>query len=53
MKFENDSWLPVKDVDVKIGVRRLGGDLKIGDEETYTTDSFGQVSENSNSLITR
>ena len=44
MKFENDSWLPVKDVDVKIGVRRLGGDLKIGDEETYTTDSLGQVS---------
>jgi hypothetical protein len=44
MKFGNDSWLPVKDVDVKIGVRRLGGDLKIGDEETYTTDSLGQVS---------
>lgn len=43
MKFENDSWLPAKDVEVKIGIRRLGGDLKIGDEETYTTDSLGQV----------
>lgn len=44
VKFENDNWVPVKDVDVKIGVKRLGGDLKIGDEETYTTDSSGQVS---------
>ncbi|HET9824568.1 MAG TPA: hypothetical protein VFP87_04505, partial [Chitinophagaceae bacterium] len=25
MKFENDNWVPVKDVDVKVGVRRLGG----------------------------
>jgi hypothetical protein len=43
MKFENDNWVPVKDVDVKIGVKRLGGDLKVGDEETYSTDSLGQV----------
>lgn len=42
-RLENNNWLPVKDVDVKIGVKRLGGDLKIGDEETYTTDSSGQV----------
>ena len=35
--------LPAKDVELKIGIRRLGGDLKIGDEETYTTDSLGQV----------
>jgi hypothetical protein len=44
MKFAGGNWEPVKDVDVKIGVKRLGGDLKIGDEETYTTDSLGQVS---------
>jgi hypothetical protein len=44
MKSENGNWVPVKDVDVKIGVIRLGGDLRIGDEETYTTDSTGQVS---------
>jgi hypothetical protein len=43
VKLENNNWVPVKGVDVKIGVRRLGGDLKIGDEETYTTDSVGQV----------
>lgn len=43
LKFESDNWTPVKDVDVKIGVKRLGGELKIGDEETYSTDSLGQV----------
>ena len=43
LKFESDNWIPVKGVDVKIGVKRLGGELKIGDEETYSTDSLGQV----------
>ena len=42
-KFENNEWVPAKDVELKIGIRRSGGDLKIGDEETYTTDSLGQV----------
>jgi hypothetical protein len=44
MKSESGNWVPVKDVEVKIGVMRLGGDLRIGDEETYTTDSLGQAS---------
>jgi hypothetical protein len=43
MKWENGNWAPAKDVDVKIGINRLGGNLKIGEEETYTTDSLGQV----------
>jgi hypothetical protein len=43
LKFENENWIPVKDVDMKIGVKRLGGELKIGDEETYSTDSLGQA----------
>ena len=41
--YNNDDWIPAKDVEVKIGVERLGGSLKIGDDETYTTDSLGQV----------
>lgn len=41
--YSNGEWLPAKDVEVKIGVERLGGSLKIGDDETYTTDSLGQV----------
>jgi hypothetical protein len=43
MKWENNSWMPEKGVELKIGVKRLGGDLKIGDEESYTTDSLGSV----------
>jgi len=43
MKWENSDWSRAKGVDVKIGISRLGGDLKIGDEEIYTTDSLGQV----------
>jgi hypothetical protein len=41
--FDSGQWVPAKEVEVKLGVRRLGGDLKIGEEETYTTDSLGQV----------
>jgi len=43
--FENGDWVPAKDVEVKIGVKRSGGSsLKIGEDESYTTDSLGQVS---------
>jgi hypothetical protein len=41
--YNNGEWIPSKDVEVKIGVERLGGSLKVGDDETYTTDSLGQV----------
>jgi hypothetical protein len=41
--FDSSGWVPVKDAELKIGVRRFGGELKIGEEETYTTDSLGQV----------
>jgi hypothetical protein len=43
MKLENGQWEPANGVEVKIAVKRLGGDLKIGDEETYTTDSLGSI----------
>lgn len=42
--YNNGEWVAAKDVEVKIGVERLGGTLKIGDDESYTTDSLGQVS---------
>jgi hypothetical protein len=41
--FNNGEWIPAKDVEIKIGVERLAGNLKIGDDESYTTDSTGQV----------
>lgn len=41
MKYEKNAWMPVKDVEMKIGVQRLGGILPSGDEDSYTTDSTG------------
>ena len=40
--MENE-WVPVKDVEVKIGINRLGGVLPVGEEESYTTDSTGKA----------
>ncbi len=42
-KRENDGWVPVSEVEMKVGVNRLLGILPGGDEETYTTDSSGTV----------
>jgi hypothetical protein len=36
-------WVPVKGVDMKIAVRRLGGDLDVNETPSYTTDSLGLV----------
>lgn len=44
MRSENNEWVPAKDVEMKIGVERIGGSiLTAGDEETYTTDSTGTI----------
>jgi hypothetical protein len=41
-KFENNTWVGASDVELKIGVLRLGGGiLSAGDDPTYTTDSSG------------
>ena len=40
--LDNDEWMPAKDVELRVGVRRAGGILSAG-EETYTTDSTGFV----------
>jgi hypothetical protein len=41
--LENGEWTPVKDAEVKIVIKRMGGNLTVGDEPTYTTDSTGTV----------
>ena len=41
--LENGEWIPAKDIELKIAVKRSIGNLPIGDEETYTTDSTGSV----------
>jgi len=42
-EYKAGTWTPVKGVEVKLGIRRLAGDLQIGDEQSYTTDSLGKV----------
>ena len=41
--YENDKWTPLKDVEMKIGVERMGSILTAGEAETYTTDSTGAI----------
>lgn len=36
-------WVPAADVEMKLGISRLGGILPAGDDPTYTTDSTGSV----------
>lgn len=36
-------WLPVSDVEMKVGIRRLGSILPIGEDATFTTDSSGTI----------
>jgi hypothetical protein len=43
MELKENEWVPARDVELKLGVKRLGGELPIGEEETYTTDSTGEV----------
>ncbi|MFI5222301.1 MAG: hypothetical protein ACHQK8_08250 [Bacteroidia bacterium] len=44
MEYKNSNWVPVKDVETKVGVSRLGGGfLNVSKEETYTTDSAGKL----------
>lgn len=43
LKLEDDNWMPARDVEMKIGIKRLGGILTGGEELTYTTDSSGSV----------
>lgn len=44
LEMKGESWVPVKGVDLKVAVRRLGGDLPVNETPTFTTDSTGQAS---------
>jgi len=43
LSLKGTEWVPAAGVELKLGIRRLGGSLPISDEETYTTDSTGKV----------
>jgi len=36
-------WTLVKDVELKVAVKRLGGDLNVSETQSYTTDSTGMI----------
>jgi hypothetical protein len=40
---KDSGWSPAADVEMKVGIQRLGGILTAGDDPTYTTDSSGTV----------
>ena len=39
-----NNWVAVKDIEMKLGIKRMLGDLTVGDAETYTADSSGTAS---------
>lgn len=41
--LKNGKWMPAKDVEMKVGISRLGGLLPAGKQDSYTTDSTGSV----------
>jgi hypothetical protein len=43
LALKGSEWVPAKDVEMKIGISRMGGILSAGDDPTYTTDSSGSV----------
>jgi hypothetical protein len=40
---KGSDWIPVKGVDMRIAVKRLGADINVNETPTYTTDSTGAV----------
>jgi len=43
VQLKDGNWIPVKSVDIVIGVKREGRYLTISETPTYTTDSLGTV----------
>jgi hypothetical protein len=43
-EMKDTAWMPVKGVELKIAVKRLGGDLPVNETPTFTTDSTGTAS---------
>jgi hypothetical protein len=41
---KGNEWVPVKEIEMKLGIKRMQGNLTAGDAETYTSDSSGIAS---------
>ena len=44
LELKDTSWTIVKGVELKVAIKRLGGDLNVSETQTYTTDSTGAIS---------
>lgn len=43
LELKDSLWMPIKDEDVRIAVKRMLGELNVSETATYTTDSIGVV----------
>jgi len=41
---KRNEWVAVKEIEMKLGIKRMLGNLTVGDAETYTSDSTGTAS---------
>ena len=41
---KGNEWIAVKDVEMKLGIKRMLGNLTVGETDTYTADSTGMAS---------
>ena len=44
LELKDTTWTPVKGVELKVAIKRMGGDLNVSETQTYTTDSTGAIS---------
>lgn len=43
VKYENGEWVPIPELELKVGINRLIGVLNAGEDDTYSTDEEGMA----------
>ncbi|MDP3394271.1 hypothetical protein [Sediminibacterium sp.] len=43
LELKDSNWLPIKEVDIRVAVKRMLGELNVAETATYTSDSLGMV----------
>lgn len=43
LELKDSLWMPIREVDVRIAVKRILGELNVSETATYTSDSIGMV----------
>ena len=44
LELKDTVWTPMKGVELKVAIKRAGGDLNVSETQSYTTDSTGTIS---------